>query len=839
MILNRRLRNYKMDTAYKKSLDNEKRMKELEEPKFSKAGLSVLEKRYLQRDDITRELTETPKELVYRVANVLSRADALYPGHNIRKTEKEFYDLMASEKFLPNSPTLRGAGLGINLAACYVLPVEDSRDGIFREGLANAVEIQAFGGGTGFNFSNLRAKGSLINSTKGVSSGIISFMKVYANALGKTIQQGGVRDGANMGILRYNHPEIESFITCKRDVTGKKELSSFNLSVGVYEDFMRKVISSPDELIPIIDHKGREVKRIAVKDLFEEIVKSAWISGDPGLIYLDRINASNPTPQLGNMVATNPCGEQPLLDYEACNLGSINLSKILVPSRVQYSSRESWEKRIDWAGLEKTVHSAVHLLDNVIDVNDFPLKKSPKYQKELETILINHISDKQIIERIIEEYSQSPIEKIVKGNRKIGLGVMGFADLLISLGITYGSDQSYEVADKLMDFISKKSKESSVNLAKVRGVFPNFDGSVYDPKSQYFKGKESRQRNALLTTIAPTGTLSTLLGVNGGIEPLFALAYTRNAVYNENGTPTLNMFIVDKNFERIAKEEGFFSPELLKEIAKNNGSLEGVRKPLSLTSQKWREIRELFVTANDLHYKEHITMQDTFQRRVDNAISKTINLPSNATMAEIRGAYLMTLDTTVKGITVYKDGSIENQPLSASERQEIEMGGRPKVDGTTIKQKTPFGTAFITLNNLKDRPDIPFESFITIGKGGKDINAIAEGYGRILSLTFKKGTSVDEVAEQLKGISGESASGIGPSKIKSLPDAIAIGLLEANSQITGKPLKNGKTKEGEEQPTISKGEQLSGNFCPSCGSKLLTIEGCQKCTDPECGFSKC
>ncbi len=793
---------------YTKPKDLEKKISDWAEPSFSEAGISILNLRYLTKDE-SGKVIETPKEMLYRVAHVVGQIDSDYGDFNPDETEKEFYDLMASGKFLPNSPTLRGAGLNINLSACYVVPVEDSREGIFKEALYGAVEIQAHGGGTGFNFSKLRAKGSLISSTKGQASGPVSFMKDFDVIIGRTIAQGGTRQGANMGILRYDHPDIEQFISCKEK---KGEISNFNISVGVTEDFMRKVIAGED--YDIIDHKGKVVGKKNAKQIFDKIVNNAWKRGDPGIIYLDRINKRNPTPDLGAITGTNPCGEQPLLDFEACNLGSINLRSFIK------------DKQIDWEGLEKAVYSSVHFLDNVIDANKFPLEKTEKEKRELEEVLSRHLTDEELISSIIKEYSVSPIEKIVKGNRKIGLGVMGFADMLSSMEIGYGSDESFELAEKVMEFIHKKSQEGSVRLAETRGTFPNWKGSIYDPESKNFLGEFLKLRNASVSTIAPTGTISTALGVSGGIEPQFSVAYTRKSVYDENGIAKIESFIVDREFEKLARREGFFSQELLDQISENKGSLLGVRKPKNVSAKRWAEIKDLFLVANDLSYDEHIRMQDDFQKHVDNAISKTINLPEDVDEETVRGAYLMTLETAVKGITVYRDNSIENQTLSAKRQVQLENGERPSVIGTTIKQKTPFGNAFITLNVFKDDPTTPYEAFITIGKGGKDIDAIAEGYGRMVSLSFKRGVKIEELAEQLQGINGESVAGLGPNKVSSIPDAFGKGLIEAYSQIN-----NTKTK--------LKSSELSGNFCPTCGSKMIMVEGCQKCSNPSCGYAKC
>jgi len=803
---------------YEKPVDLEKKIAEWQEPVFSDIGKGILEERYLVKDG-DGKIIETPKEMLYRVAHVIGGVDSQYKDFNPEQTEREFYDLMANREFLPNSPALRGAGLNINLSACYVVPIEDSREGIFKEGLYNAVEIQAHGGGTGFNFSDLRAKGSLIKSTRGKASGPISFMKIYDNAIGETIAQGGTRQGANMGILRYDHSDIEKFISCKNK---SGNIRNFNISVGITEEFMHMAIEGKE--YPLIDHKGKEVGKVNAKEIFDKIVHNAWETGDPGLIYMDRIDRDNPTPHIGKIRGTNPCGEQPLLDLEACDIGSLNVG--VVVSREYHHSE--WRKNVDWNRLEKMVNSAVHFLDNIIDANKYPLEKTEKEKRQLKNLLEKYVSDTKTTDLILEGYSRSPIEDAVKGNRKIGLGVMGFSNMLIALGIEYGSKESYEVAEELMKFIHEKSREASAKLAETRGVFPNWKGSIYDSESKYFCGKELKLRNATVNTIAPTGTLSTLFGINGGIEPIFALVHQRKAVFDENGKPKLEYLIVDSEFEKSAKEEGIYTPELIQELFMNHGSLQGIKRPKDFDRKKWERLKELFITAHDLSYKDHIMMQNVFQGQVDNAISKTINLPRDATEEDIRGAYSMTLDTKVKGITVYRDEAKEGQVLSTG-MQELKGGERPKVIGTTIKQPTPLGKyAFIGLNVFKSNPAVPYESFVNIGKGGKDLTAIGEGFGRVLSLVFSKGGTIEEVVEQLEGIGGETQTGIGSDKVTSLPDAIAKGLSEAYAQLNS----NGKNLVKNYQ------NGFRGNFCPGCGAKLIMQEGCQKCS-ADCGYSKC
>jgi len=757
---------------YKKPENISEKIKSWSEPDIPERGVQILEARYLMKDD-EGKVCESVKELFYRVAHVIASVDSVYNDFNSEESEKKFYELMTKGFFLPNSPALRGAGLNINLSACYVLPVEDSREGIFRS-LREAVEIQAFGGGTGFNFSKLRPRGSLIKSTKGVASGPISFMEIFDLALGKTIAQGGTRQGANMGILDYNHPDVEEFIKAKNK---EGKLRNFNISVGVTEDFIKKVLN--EEKYELINHKGEIVKVVNAKEIFDKIVQNAWQSGDPGLIFLDRIERDNATPEIGKIESTNPCGEQPLLPYEVCNLGSINLKKFVEGNSFNFEK------------LGEVVFDAVHYLDNVIDVNTYPLEK---------------------------------IEKMAKANRKIGLGVMGFADTLINLGIAYGSDESYEFAEKIMSFINQLAKQASVKLAETRGEFPNWEKSIFNESKEYFKGENLKIRNAARTTIAPTGTLSNIAGVEGGIEPIFAIAYKRRSVFNEEGKAKFDFFVINSDFEKIAKQEGFYSEELLEEICENKGSLKNVKKPENISDARWNELKKIFVTSHDLDFEQHIKMQARFQRFLDSAVSKTINLPNSASVEDVRKAYLLAYELGVKGITIYRDGCKSFQVLAVPEKEIKHI--RPELIGTTVKQITPHGTAFITLNVEKKNPANPYEVFINIGKGRRDIGAISEGIGRLASLIFKSGVSLDELLDQIENIPGETQVGLGPTKICSLPDAFAKGLREAYSQLN----KNVEIKTN--QKNIS-----SGNLCPDCGNPLYFVEGCQKCNS--CGYSRC
>jgi len=564
------------------------------EPKLTVNALEVLNKRYLLRDE-NGKIIETPVQMFRRVAKTIAEVDKQY-GDDYRKREEEFYKIMSKLEFIPNSPTLFNAGAPLGqLSACFVLPVEDSLESIF-ENVKNLAVIEQSGGGVGFDFSKLRPKGDIVKSTKGVASGPVSFMRAFDIAT-EVIKSGGKRRGAVMGILRVDHPDILEFITVKSR-TGL--LTNFNLSVAVTDDFMKAVKEnrSYDLVNP---RTNKPVKKLKARYVWGLIVENAWKSGDPGVIFIDEINKYNPTPQVGKIESTNPCGEQPLLPYESCNLGSINLSKMIS------------DEEIDWEKLRRTVHTAVHFLDNVIDANKFPLEK---------------------------------IEKMTKSNRKIGLGVMGFAELLIRLNIPYDSEKAIHIAEKIMKFITEEARKKSEELGERRGSFPNFEKSIY-----YIKYKA--MRNATLTTIAPTGSISIIAGCSSGIEPLFAISFMRNVL---EGT---RLFEVNPLFERIAKERKFYSAKLLEKIAKTGSiqKIKGIPK----------DVRRIFVTALDINPEWHVRMQATFQKYVDNSVSKTINLPENATKNDVKKAFELAYKLKCKGITVYRYGSKPQQVLYIGE----------------------------------------------------------------------------------------------------------------------------------------------------------------------------
>jgi len=568
--------------------------------KLTLNAVSVLERRYLQKND-EGKVIETPMQMFRRVARAISAPDALYDRSvDLKEVEKEFYGVMTRLEFLPNSPTLMNAGTEIGqLSACFVLPVPDSIEGIFNA-LKYMALIHKSGGGTGFSFSNLRPKGDIVRSTKGVASGPVSFMKIF-NAATEVIKQGGRRRGANMGILRVDHPDIFEFITAK-----EKEgvLTNFNVSVGVTDSFMDAVEN--DEKYDLINPRtGKAVKRVKAKDVFDLIVTMAWRTGDPGIVFLDEINRHNPTPHIGRIESTNPCGEVPLLPYESCNLGSINLSKMVQ------------DGEIDWDKLRRTVRIGIHFLDNVIDANKYPLPE---------------------------------IEKMTKANRKVGLGVMGFAEMLVKLGVPYDSEEGIATAEKVMSFISEEARKKSIELGEERGSFPNFEGSVWD-KMGY-----NAMRNATVTSIAPTGTISIIAGTSSGIEPFFAISYVRNVM----GT---QLFEVNPVFEEMAKERGFYSTGLLRKIAKN-GSIQKISEIPS-------EIKRIFVTALDIAPEWHVKMQAAFQKYTDNAVAKTVNLPGDATLEDVRRVFLLAYRLKCKGITVYRYGSKSEQVLVIGSTSEL------------------------------------------------------------------------------------------------------------------------------------------------------------------------
>ncbi len=710
-------------------------------------AVEVLRRRYLRRNEEGR-IVETPEEMFERVSKAIAQVEANYgatQGEIDRLTE-EFYELLTSLRFLPNSPTLMNAGTELGqLSACFVLPVGDSMEEIF-EAVKNAALIHKSGGGTGFSFSRLRPKGDVVGSTKGVSSGPISFMEVF-DAATEAVKQGGRRRGANMGVLRVDHPDILEFITCKDDVN---RFPNFNISVGVTEDFIRAALN--DGEYPLINPRNnQEVKRIKARLVLDMIVHQAWKNGEPGLVFLDRMNADNPTPALGNIEATNPCGEQPLLPYESCNLGSINLARMV------------GDKGVDWDVLRTTVWQAVHFLDNVIDANRYPLP-------------------------VIEERT--------KGNRKIGLGVMGWADLLVQLRIPYNSDEALKLAQKIIGFIAEEGRRASGKLAEKRGVFPNFSQSIYYPHLPL--------RNATITTIAPTGSISIIAGCSSGIEPYFALAYERNVL---DGTKLKE---INQYLRAELAQRGLWRDSLLDELIQHGriGDLPGIPE----------DLKRVFITALELTPDEHIRMQAAFQRYTHNAVSKTVNLPNTATEEDVRRVFTLAYDLWCKGVTVYRDGSRSGQVLVVKKGEgTVKPKARPAtLSGVTRKMITGCGNLYVTVN--RDEAGRIFEVFTNIGKAGVCAQVQAQAIGRLVSLALRAGVIPEQIIKQLKGLSCQSPAWTRNEKITSCADAIA------------------KALEQELGVVVDSRGALEG-ACPDCGGKLEFQEGCLVCV--ACGFSKC
>lgn len=742
-------------------------------PELSNNAVTVLERRYLAKDE-QGQVIETPEQMFDRVARNVASSEALYDERaDVEAWAERFYELMAGLEFLPNSPTLMNAGRDLQqLSACFVLPVGDSMESIF-EAIKNTALIHKSGGGTGFSFSSLRPKDDRVLSTGGVASGPISFMRVF-NAATDAVKQGGTRRGANMAILAVNHPDILEFITVKKD---RDAFTNFNLSVAITDAFMRALVA--DEDYDLINPRTGEVTaRIPARQVFDLIAEMAWDNGEPGVVFIDRINADNPTPKLGRIESTNPCGEQPLLPYEACNLGSINLAKMI--------KTVDGRPTVDYERLARTIELGVRFLDDVIDANRYPLE-------------------------VIAERTRA--------NRKIGLGVMGFADALILLGIPYDSPEALELGERLMQFIRDHARSVSAQLAVERGPFPNFE------LSRYFERGDKPLRNATTTTIAPTGTLSIIAGCSSGIEPVFAVAYFRNILDNDV------LVEVHPTFERMAREGGFYTPELMRTVAAK-GTIRDIEEiPLA--------VRRLFVTAHDVSPEWHVKMQAAFQRHTDNAVSKTVNLGRTATKDDVRRVLLLAYQEGCKGVTVYRDGSREGQVLrtSQSNGKEAKDAGRivprtrPQITyGTTEKMTTGCGNLYVTVN--ADDKGI-CEVFSQMGKSGGCAQAQSEAVSRLISLALRSGVDIESIVRQLKGIRCPSIAWREGDVILSCPDAISK-VLEAR-------LRNGRTSEVltkavEQKPTGAPPRNLVGQ-CPDCSSLLEYLDGCYVCR--ACGYSKC
>ncbi len=764
------------------------------EPEFTNNALTVLRKRYLKRS-LSGEVIEEPRDMLLRVANAVAEAESHFGG-DTAIVSRRFYNMMARLEFLPNSPTLMNAGQELGqLSACFVLPIEDSMDSIFTA-VKNTALIHKSGGGTGFSFSNLRPENDAVLSTSGVSSGPLSFMNVFDEAT-NTVKQGGKRRGANMAVLRVDHPDIEDFINIKRDMA---KLNNFNLSIAATDEFMDAVERKTSYNL-VNPRTGNTVESRDATEIFNSIVDSAWNSGEPGIIFIDRMNDANPTPHIGDIEATNPCGEQPLLAYEACNLGSVNVSKMV---------RTNEDKRcvMDWNRLERTVRTAVRFLDDVIEINKYPLPK---------------------------------IAEVVAGNRKIGLGIMGFADLLFRLGMPYDSEEALLFAEDMMGFIAEKGRKASVDIAEERGAFPNFNGSVYDEKNH------PPLRNATVTTIAPTGSISMIAGCSGGIEPVFALAFTRKNLLDKDD----ELVEAVEEFTRVAHERDFYSEAVLEEVAEK-GSCKGI-------SEVPEDVQRLFTTSHDISPMYHVRMQAAFQKYTDNAVSKTVNLPEDASRKEIAEVFKLSRRLGCKGVTVYRDKSRDKQVLNLSgEKEKIEelilppvkVGPRDRGDvttGVTRRIRTGCGNLYVTINVDSNGP---VEIFSQMGKAGGCAASQSEAISRLVSLALRSNIEPESIVRELMGISCHRVVWQSGNRILSCADAIGrtiewylneetdepLTLGDAIQSVEPVPDENTFTIDGivEEEDAV---ENLAG-ACPTCGGPLKYESGCVACA-MNCGYSEC
>jgi ribonucleoside-diphosphate reductase alpha chain len=741
--------------------------------KLSDNSIAVLKRRYLQKDDQGRVI-ETPEEMFIRVADFIADADKNYDvsDDDIKKTSQRFYNIMSNLDFLPNSPTLMNAGRELGqLSACFVLPVDDSMEDIF-ETNKHAALIHKSGGGTGFSFSRLRPRDSIVASTSGVASGPVSFMKVFDSST-EAVKQGGTRRGANMGILRIDHPDILEFISCKEDTT---EITNFNISVAITDEFMQAV--EEKAMFPLINPTTKKIHEINGEkvyldacELFDLIVDHAWQTGEPGIIFIDRMNRGNPTNPSESIEATNPCGEQPLPPFDSCNLGSVNLGNFIFdPLPENYSSNKP-DDGVDWNKLGDVVRTAVHFLDNVIDLNRYPI---------------------------------SQIEKQTLKNRRIGLGVMGWADMLAKLKLPYNNEKAYELADKISVFIESEGHKQSSELAKTRGKFPNWDGSIY-------KEQNISMRNATVTTIAPTGTISIIAGCSSGIEPYYSIAFERNVM---DGTRLTEINLL---FKKVAIENKIYSDELIDKI-------KSVRS-ISNIEEIPEEIRAVFLTATDVSPSDHIKMQAVFQKNCDSSVSKTINFAESAKKEDVKEVYFMAFQQGCKGVTIYRDNSRPNQVLSIKPQETVTATVAPKIEerpivleGVTEKIKTGYGNLYVTINVHDGRP---FEVFAHIGKSGYTTMADTEAICRLISLALRSHVPVEAIIKQLRGIGGSSQIFSGGAKVFSIPDAIA--------QILSKHFGN---QEDTGHIKIS-----SAEICPQCSAPMRFESGCFNCVT--CGYSNC
>lgn len=818
---------------------------------LSQNARTVLEKRYLVKDKSGKPV-ETPEDMFWRVATTIAEADRRYGATDkqVEKTANQFYELMTQRRFEPNSPTLMNAGRPLGqLSACFVLPVDDAlsngQSGIY-DTLRSMALIHQSGGGTGFSFSRLRGKGAMVRSTTGVASGPVSFMQLY-DASTDAVKQGGTRRGANMGILRIDHPDVMDFITSKEDLT---KITNFNISLAITSKFM-EALKADAEYELIEPSTTQVVGKLRAQEVWDKMIEGAWRTGEPGVFFIDEANRYNPVPHLGEYEATNPCGEQPLLAYDVCNLGSINVGFYVENGKM------------DWKSFAKDIHLSTRFLDNVIDANKYPLPE---------------------------------IDSLSKRIRRIGLGVMGFADACIRLGIVYDSPEGVEFGRKVMEFVDVEGKKASAQLADERGAFPEWAQSIWGPDATCARDAsgqrirpEMKLRNCNVTTVAPTGTISIIAGCSSGLEPLFAVAFMRNQA-------GVMMPDVNEDFVAIAKKEGWYSDVLMERIAKT-GSVIHPEVPT-----KWQQV---FATANNISPEMHIKMQAAFQLHCDSAISKTTNFSHAATREDVRKIYELAYEMKCKGVTVYRDGSRDGQVLStgatadaaakrdgkaddSASRQELadlnervgelaaandrlqkmlfdseaenlqrrQKRSRPDVlRSTAIRKETPLGTMFVHIT--EDDKGQPFEVFINLGKAGGSAMADAEAMGRLVSLALRSGIPIQQVHRQLRGISSDRAVGLGPNKVLSVPDAIGLALedwmrtkngVQQELLTTAETLAAPSSPAAKAQPVttaagmqmqfdaVSGGDAFIGT-CPDCGSQLEFAEGCVKCH--VCGFSEC
>lgn len=760
---------------------------------------AVLRSRYL-RKNAEGEVIETALDLFTRVADTVASAERAFGLSDgaVETIRDEFLAMMLEGRFMPNSPTLMNAGRESGmLSACFVLPVEDSIDGIF-SAVKNTALIQKAGGGTGFSFSRLRPRGDRVASSGGTTSGPISFMKVFSQTTA-AIQQGAFRRGANMGIMRIDHPDVIDFVNAKQDLN---QLTNFNLSVAVTDSFMEALEADPDgdhvvrnprtnEEAPLVKEDGTHW---SVSEIFDLVATRAWETGEPGVIFIDRMNAANPTPHVGEICATNPCGEQPLLAYESCNLGSINVANFVM------EADEGSE--IDYDALGEVVHLATRFLDDVIEVNSYPIPE---------------------------------IETMSRGNRKIGLGIMGFADMLFKLGIPYSSEEGVAKGEELMEFINKESHRASEKLAEQRGMFPNWKGSVWQERRRPI-------RNACTTTVAPTGTVSIIADCSGGIEPLFSLVYFRNVL---DGTKLME---VNKVFESVARERGFYTGDLMKGISERGSiqSIDGIPD----------DVKEVFLSAHDISPEWHVRMQAAFQKHCDASISKTINFKKEATIDDVSAVYSQAFEQGCKGITMYRDGCRKNQPMSLSSEKKSELAQehgdmvKPMVmpeimPAVSVKQITPFGNMHVKIvvdpSDGRER-----EVFAQLAKCGDLANSDLEAICRLISLYLRVNGSLRDVVSQLDGIGSSLTIPTKEGRISSLADGLARAIhkywrakedTDMFRFLAGK--KKSVSDQGHQPMGFASRASTVDDFkikCPTCSAELVFEEGCCKC---RCGFSQC